>query len=149
MSFSTTRRVEFRDTDAAGIVHFSAFFPMMESAEHEMLRSLGMSVLPKETGDSGLPAVTWPRIAASCVYASAARFEDVLTITVQVARIGTTSVEYHFRFMKDECLVAEGKMTAVCCRLIHPPAAGGSEPESRLEKTPIPESIRELLGRHQ
>ncbi|MCG8653286.1 MAG: hypothetical protein MI861_25835, partial [Pirellulales bacterium] len=41
MTFSTKRRVEFRDTDAAGIVHFSAFFPMMEAAEHEMLRSLG------------------------------------------------------------------------------------------------------------
>ncbi len=149
MSFSTTRRVEFRDTDAAGIVHFSAFFPMMESAEHEMLRSLGMSVLPKESGEPGVPAVTWPRIAASCVYASAARFEDLLTVTVRVARIGTTSVEYHFRFTRDDCLVADGTMTAVCCRLIHTPPAGGSEPETRLEKTPIPDSIRELLSRHQ
>lgn len=149
MSFSTTRRVEFRDTDAAGIVHFSAFFPLMESAEHEMLRSLGISVLPKETGDTEIPAVTWPRVSASCQYASAARFEDLLTITVRVARIGTTSVEYHFRFTREDCLIAEGKMTAVCCRLIHPPAAGGTEPESRLEKTPIPEPIRELLNRHQ
>ena len=122
---------------------------MMESAEHEMLRSLGMSVLPKESGEPGVPAVTWPRIAASCVYASAARFEDLLTITVRVARIGTTSVEYHFRFTRDDCLVADGTMTAVCCRLIHPPSAGGSEPETRLEKTPIPDSIRELLSRHQ
>ncbi len=73
MSFSTTRRVEFRDTDAAGIVHFSAFFPMMEAAEHEMLRSLGLSVLPKDTGESGVPAVTWPRVSASCNYASAAQ----------------------------------------------------------------------------
>jgi 4-hydroxybenzoyl-CoA thioesterase/acyl-CoA thioester hydrolase len=150
MSFSTTRRVEFRDTDAAGIVHFSAFFPMMESAEHEMLRSLGLSVLPKEeTGDSEVPAVTWPRVAASCAYASAARFEDVLNVTVRVARIGTTSVEYHFRFTKDECLVAEGTMTAVCCRLIRPSLSGGSEPETRLEKTAIPEPIRALLSRHQ
>lgn len=149
MSFSTTRRVEFRDTDAAGIVHFSAFFPMMESAEHEMLRSLGISVLPKDTGEGGVPAVTWPRVAASCKYASAARFEDVLTVTVQVARIGTTSVEYHVRFMRGDCLIADGQMTAVCCRLIHPPSAGGREPETRLEKTPIPDSIRELLNRHQ
>lgn len=149
MSFSTTRRVEFRDTDAAGIVHFSAFFPMMESAEHEMLRSLGISVLPKATGDPGVPAVTWPRVAASCQYASAARFEDLLTITVRVARVGTTSVEYHVRFTRDECLIADGKMTAVCCRLIHSPSAGGAEPEARLEKTPIPDSIRELLNRHQ
>ena len=46
MSFRTRRIVEFRDTDAAGIVHFSAFFPWMESAEHEMLRSVGIKILP-------------------------------------------------------------------------------------------------------
>jgi len=40
-SFRTTRRVEFGDTDMAGIVHFARFFCFMESAEHEMLRSLG------------------------------------------------------------------------------------------------------------
>ena len=27
--FTTTRRVEFRDTDAAGIMHFSVFFLYM------------------------------------------------------------------------------------------------------------------------
>ena len=40
----TRRRVEFRDTDAAGIVHFSAFFFWMESAEHELLRAAGVTV---------------------------------------------------------------------------------------------------------
>ncbi len=149
MSFTTTRRVEFRDTDAAGIAHFSAFFAMMESAEHEMLRSLGISVMPKESGDPGVPPVTWPRVSATCNFASAARFEDVLTIQVRVERIGNTSVEYHFRFSLGDCLVADGRMSAVCCRLIHPPAAGGTEPEPRLEKTPIPDEIRELLVRHQ
>ena len=44
-SFRSTRRIEFRDTDAAGIVHFSAFFYYMESVEHEFLRQLGLSVL--------------------------------------------------------------------------------------------------------
>ena len=32
--FKTQRRVEFRDTDTAGIVHFSNFFAYMEQAEH-------------------------------------------------------------------------------------------------------------------
>src|SRR5213078_989612 len=42
--FRTTRRVEFADTDMAGIVHFANFFRYMESAEHEFLRSHGLSV---------------------------------------------------------------------------------------------------------
>ena len=140
MTFSTQRRVEFRDTDAAGIVHFSVFFPMMESAEHEMLRALGIPVLP--TADQAdLPAVTWPRVAASCDYAAAARFEDILSISVQVARIGATSVEYRFRFTRDDQLIAQGSMTAVCCRL--------TESRGGLEKTPIPDAIRRLLAKHQ
>ena len=34
--FVTTRRVEFCQTDAAGIMHFAAFFELMEQAEHEL-----------------------------------------------------------------------------------------------------------------
>lgn len=141
MTFSIQRRVEFRDTDAAGIVHFSAFFPMMEAAEHEMLRALGMSVLPIG-GQGDLPSVTWPRVSASCDYVSAARFEDILTISVQVARMGSSSVEYRFRFSREDQLIAEGSMTAVCCQLI-------SESHVRLAKTAIPDVIRQLLAKHQ
>jgi acyl-CoA thioester hydrolase len=150
MTFSIERRIEFRDTDAAGIVHFSVFFPMMEAAEHAMLRSLGIPVLPNsETrlpDGTELPPVTWPRIAANCRYCAAARFEDLLRIEVQVTHIGNTSVEYRCRFLRADELIAEGTLAAVCCYLDH-----GSEPGSagHLTKTPIPESIRKLLARHQ
>lgn len=138
MTFWTTRRVEFRDTDAAGIVHFSVFFSMMEAAEHEMLRSLGIDVLPH--AKDGQSVLTWPRVAAQCNYAAAARFEDPLRISVRVAKIGTSSVQYQIRFLRDEQLIAEGLVTSVCCLL---DAAGG------LEKNAIPDSIRERLAKHQ
>lgn len=147
MTFITNRRVEFRDTDAAGIVHFSAFFPMMEAAEHELLRSLGIEILPRN--EDGRSCLTWPRVAAHCNYFSAARFEDVLRIETSVTRIGNSSVEYQFQFLRDclgedaaqtpSTLVARGTLTAVACELSH----GGS-----LEKVAIPDSIRELLGKH-
>ena len=143
MPFSIERRVEFRDTDAAGIVHFSAFFPMMESAEHAMLRSLGISVLP--TGEEDLPPVTWPRISANCHYVAAAKFEDLLQIDVCVAKLGNTSVAYQFRFTRDEQLIAEGTMTVVCCYLNRDSESEGS----RLTKTTIPDPIRQLLARYQ
>ena len=59
--FSTQRRVEFRDTDTAGIAHFTAFFYYMEAAEHECLRQLGLSVLMKDADGQ----LTWPRVAAA------------------------------------------------------------------------------------
>lgn len=43
--FKTKRRVEFRETDMAGIVHFSNFFAYMEQAEHALLRSLDLGVM--------------------------------------------------------------------------------------------------------
>ncbi|EMI15738.1 4-hydroxybenzoyl-CoA thioesterase [Rhodopirellula maiorica SM1] len=181
--FTLQRRVEFRDTDAAGIVHFSAFFPMMEAAEHAMLRSLGISVMPPHVGGghslsesaAGSQAdatsrlhVTWPRVSAHCDYRAAARFEDILDITVSVLRLGNSSVEYGIRFSRAELAdasaqaggsadasaqaggsdasagshptwIAEGKLTAVCCTL---------SPGGKLKKTPIPEDLRKLLAKH-
>ncbi|HEV3418086.1 MAG TPA: thioesterase family protein [Pirellulales bacterium] len=126
--FRTTRRVEFRDTDAAGIAHFSAFFFYMESVEHEFLRHLGLSVLGED--ESG--PVSWPRVSASCDYQSAVRFEDVLEIELHIARLGTKSVTYEFVFKCEGRPVATGKTVAVCCRF--PP---GAAPES----IPIPPMI--------
>ena len=80
--YCTTRRVEFRDTDAAGIAHFSAFLFYMESVEHELLRHLGLSVVWADE----LGPVSWPRVAVSCDYSGAARFEEVLDVTLRVAR---------------------------------------------------------------
>lgn len=135
MPFQTTRRVEFSHTDAAGIMHFASFFAMMESAEHEMLRDLGFSVMPPP-GRS--PRLTWPRVSTSCDYRSAARFEDELAIAVTVERVGKTSVAYRFDFSREGESIATGKLVAVCCDL----ASG------HLVKTAIPDSIRQSLNTH-
>jgi 4-hydroxybenzoyl-CoA thioesterase/acyl-CoA thioester hydrolase len=130
--FTTERRVEFRDTDAAGIVHFSVFFTYMEAAEHALLRSLGLSVL--EHDEQG--ALTWPRVAARCDYHSAVRFEDMLNIEVHVSRLGRKSVSYAFAFNCGGRQIANGEITAVCCRL----GAGGA-----LQSILIPPALAEKL----
>jgi acyl-CoA thioester hydrolase len=112
-SFRTTRRVEFRDTDMAGIMHFSAFFTTLESVEHEFLRSLGLSVVMEdEQGPLG-----WPRVSASCEFRGAVKFEDVLDIELSIARLGEKSVTYEFIVASSGRRIAEGKLVAACCRL--------------------------------
>lgn len=138
MSYRTRRRVEFRDTDAAGIVHFSAFFPMMETAEHELLRSLDIPILAHS--DSGEPPLTWPRVAAECNYLAAARFEDVLEIAVRIAKVGNSSIQYEFHFTRDGEPIADGRLTAVCCQIT---------PGGGLSKTPVPDAVRERLAKYQ
>lgn len=133
-AFRASRRVEFRDTDAAGIVHFSAFFPMMESVEHEFLRSIGISVMPPH---DQLDAVTWPRVSAACDFLGPARFEDVLDIDLFVEHIGSSSLRYRFEISCQAKPVATGKVTAVCCHL----RAGG-----KLQKTNVPDDLRKRLS---
>lgn len=110
--FCYQRRVEFRDTDMARIVHFSVFFTYMEEAEHEFLRSVELGVFSEHEGES----VSWPRVAAECNYRSAIRFEDKIEIRVAIQRIGNTSVTFEHKIYKADTLVADGKVTAVCCK---------------------------------
>lgn len=112
-AFRTTRRVEFSDTDAAGIAHFAAFFRYMEQAEHELLRSVGLSVVMHDAAGQ----ISWPRVAAKCDYQSAARFEDVLEIEVRIARLGEKSVTYACQFSRGGKPIAAGEITSVCCRI--------------------------------
>ncbi len=130
--FRTQRRVEFADTDLAGIVHFSRFFVFMETAEHELLRSLGHEVHRRWQGHE----IGWPRVNATCRYSTAARFADVLDIVVRVVRKGERSMTYGFEFEREGETIAVGETTAVCCRLDDP---GG--PRS----TPIPADIADRL----
>lgn len=131
-SFSFQRRVEFCETDAAGIAHFSAFFQYMEQAEHALLRHMGLSVVwPDPEG-----TITWPRVNAQCDYTGAVKFEDVLDVAVRVERLGGKSVTYKFEFTLNGHPVATGQLTTVCCRL-----RGDGPPRS----IPIPAWIVERL----
>jgi 4-hydroxybenzoyl-CoA thioesterase/acyl-CoA thioester hydrolase len=130
--FQTSRLVEFHDTDMAGIMHFASFFIYMESAEHELYRSLGLSLHEEVDGE----LISFPRVSAACDYSSPARCEEILDIAVSVTRIGAKSISYEFRFTREGTLLAIGKMTSVCCRVLH-----GQPPVSR----PIPVNIAEGL----
>lgn len=131
--FKTSRRVEFRDTDTAGIVHFSNFFAYMEQAEHAFLRSLGLGVIAEVDGLN----ISWPRVNANCNYRNAIRFEEIIDIEVVVTRIGTKSVTYGFRFFRDGTPVADGSITVVCCLFEH-----GQKPES----VETPKSFLDAIG---
>lgn len=135
--FSLTRRVEFRDTDAAGIAHFSVFFVWMEQAEHAALRALGVSVLPTpDTADEMV--ITWPRVSAHCDYRSPAFFEDELQVDVRITKLGEKSVTYGFVFHAGERMVAEGSLTTVCCL---------RSQDGELASTAIPPALRQTLER--
>ena len=131
--FSVRHRVQFFETDMAGIVHFANYFRMMEEVEHAFFRSLGLSVSMQHEGLH----VGWPRVATSCEYAAPARFEDELELKLHVKRLGEKSLNYEVEFLVEGRRVALGKMTSVCCAL---------EPGGTMRSIAIPPAIRERLG---
>lgn len=133
--YRTKRRVEFRETDAAGIAHFSAFLCYMEQAEHDLLRSIDWSVMLPH-GESGY--LSWPRVHVEADFQGTVQFEDVLDISVTLARLGSKSVTYAFQFTCQGRQIASGKTIAVCCHV-------GTN--RTLESIDIPASLRERLAR--
>lgn len=129
------QRVEFADTDMAGIVHFSNFFRYMERAEHEFLRSLGLSV----HGVNGDDLVSWPRVNAECKFRVPLCFEDELEVHLLVREKRSKSVTYEFRFYKqgNASLVAVGSITVVSVSI--------DRSTGRMMSIPIPESIDRLI----
>lgn len=110
--FTTTRRVEFIDTDMAGIIHFSNFFRYMEQAESEFFRSLGLKLIEKRDDGS---SVGWPRLAASCSFQAPAYFEDVLEIRLSVVHKGKKTLTLKFEFHRGETLIAVGDVKTAYC----------------------------------
>ncbi|MBI5387257.1 MAG: acyl-CoA thioesterase [Verrucomicrobia bacterium] len=134
--FTVTRRVEFSETDMAGIVHYSNFFKYMETAEHGFYRSLGYSVV---MGDMD-PPIGWPRVHAECDFTKPLRFEDEVSIRLLVEKVGSSSLSFQFRFARlnpaPQEEIGRGRLTVVC---VTRTSEGG------LKAVPIPAGLREKL----
>ena len=99
--FKHTHRVEFAETDMAGIVHFSNFFRMMEATEHAFFRSLGFTIHGLEDDAT----VGWPRVSAACDYRSPLRFEEEVEIHLIVAEVLAANQGLGFRIIKAQHLL--------------------------------------------
>jgi acyl-CoA thioester hydrolase len=129
--FTTTHRVQFSETDMAGIMHFSNFFRLMEEVEHAFFRSIGMSVVMQHDGMH----IGWPRVSASCDYSGPAKFEQELQLNLRVVRVGEKSLSFEVDFLLQGKPIALGKITSVCCAL----------EQGAMRSIPIPAALREKL----
>lgn len=132
-NFKTTRRVEFHETDMAGIVHFSNFYKYMEQAEHEFFRSLDLTIVDTQKDGSVLG---WPRVSAQCSFEAPVFYGDLLEIHLFVERIGVKSLTIEYEFWREQTKIAKGRMKTVCCHFTH------GNPMTSIE---IPEAIHKKL----
>lgn len=124
--FRYRRRVQFHETDQAGIVHFSCYFKYMEEAEHALWRHLGMSIAPPEA------PVGFPRVAATCDFKAPLRFEEEFDVVIQVEAIGRRSIRYACTLERGDQVVATGSMTS---------ASVTKGPDGRVTSVDLPEAL--------
>ncbi|HZQ47261.1 MAG TPA: thioesterase family protein [Verrucomicrobiae bacterium] len=134
--FKAVRRVEFSETDMAGIVHYSNFFRYMETAEHGFFRHLGYSVVMNHFE----PPVGWPRVHAECEYRLPLRFEDEVEIHMLVSEKKSKSLSYVFKFRKlngpEPVEVACGSLTVVCVT---------KQPDGKMAAAHIPKEFADKI----
>jgi YbgC/YbaW family acyl-CoA thioester hydrolase len=97
------RRIEWIDTDAAGIYHWTTVFRLAEAAEAAMHTALGI----ERTFGSA------PRVAVSAEFKRPLRFNDPVAVELAVERIGRSSLVYRLTITSEAGVAAEGSLT-VC-----------------------------------
>ncbi|MEM8838236.1 MAG: thioesterase family protein [Pseudomonadota bacterium] len=128
-AFSIDRIVEWGECDPAGLVFYPTFFRWMDHTFHAFLIDLGYSqnVLFEEY--SGLTA---PLIDVGCTFHAPVSYGDLVTISLDIAKVGTTSLNLLYRVDNKGQTAAEGREARVFAR----PNLG------LIEKQPIPPEIR-------
>lgn len=114
-SFRLRFTVEFVDTDALGIVHFTNYFKYFERAEQALLASEGLSygALRREY------EIALPRVEAHCRYLAPMSVGDEAEVELWVEELGTRHVRYGFRVLDlgQGRLAAEGWASVACVGL--------------------------------
>jgi acyl-CoA thioester hydrolase len=118
--------VEFAETDAAGMVHFSVFFRYMEEAEHAMWRAAGLNIW--ETGEN----LSWPRISASCDFKNPLKFQDEFEVRTEIASVSRSTIQWAHVLTRGDVVIGTGSVTAVCIKKL---------PDGTIKSTEIPDGI--------
>jgi acyl-CoA thioester hydrolase len=119
------RRLDWMDTDAAGIYHWTSAFRFAEAAEAAMHTALGIA-------DRTFGAT--PRVKVSAEFKRSLRFNDLVDVELAVDALGRTSVRYRLTLACDAGVVATGWITSVFID------------RSTRRATPWPDDIRQLLS---
>ena len=128
------RRVQFAETDMAGVVHFSYFLRYMEEAEHALWREAGLSIASPGSN------VGFPRVAVSIEYHAPLYFEDEFEVHVRIKAVSRRSIRYESVMTKGGTKVASGTITAVCVQNTPAPMRAIDLPADVIAKLAVAEA---------
>jgi acyl-CoA thioester hydrolase len=97
------RRIEWIDTDAAGIYHWTTAFRLAEAAE---------AALHTELGIADFTFGATPRVAVDAEFRWPLRFNDPVEVELVVETVGRSSVRYAFTITGPEGEAMSGHVTS-------------------------------------
>ncbi len=106
LTYVERMRVQWVDTDASGLIHYTAALRYFEVAEHALMRRVfaGWTVKP----------FMLPRVHVEADYKSPLRYADEFDCAAWIAAVGTSSVTYRHEISRpDGTLCIVGKIVAV------------------------------------
>jgi acyl-CoA thioester hydrolase len=106
-------RVYYEDTDAAGVVYYANFLRYYERARTEWLRALGFE-LPQLATEFGIVFVVR---SITVDYLLPARFNDLLSISVELADVGASQINLKQRVLRDNNLLVEARVRLACVNM--------------------------------
>ena len=89
-TFNWQVRVYYEDTDTGGVVYHSNYLNFMERARTEWLRALGF----EQTHLRDVLKVVFVVHSAQIAFKKPAKFNDLLTISSKIGKIGQGSLEF-------------------------------------------------------
>jgi acyl-CoA thioester hydrolase len=125
------RRVQFYETDAGGIVHFSNYFRYVEEAEHALWRAAGLSIHERDA------EFGWPRVHAAFDYHRPLRFEEEFEVRIRIVAIEEKRISYGCLLTRGDTKIATGRFTIACAT---------RRPNEPMRGMAIPSEIRARLA---
>ena len=102
-------RVRYAECDPMGYLHHAKYWEYFEHVRTELLRKNGFRYRDLETED-----VLFVVYKAACKYLLPIRYDDLVTVTAQVARITRTRVDHTYVVEVDGQRKCEASTTLAC-----------------------------------
>jgi acyl-CoA thioester hydrolase len=124
---TSTLRVRFCETDLMGIVHHATYLVYLEAGRVEWLRRRGITY-----ADWTARGVQVPVASVELQYRAPSRFDDLLSVETTLAKVRSVSLDFTYRILREQTLIAEGFTRLACIDASH-------------KLLRIPEEIRDAL----
>ena len=102
-------RVRYAECDPMGYLHHAKYWEYFEHVRTELLRQNGVRYRDLE-----VDGVLFVVYKAACKYILPIRYDDLVTVTVQVARITRTRVDHTYVVDHEGKLACEASTTLAC-----------------------------------